>query len=106
MEDVKRGYPSTVIKVSVQEAKARLSTLLAAVEERGEVVVILRNGRPVAELRSAVGARDPFQVHPVLSRVVFREDPVAPLQPGDWLQERTSLLEAEDKGLEDSEDLR
>lgn len=37
------------IEVNVQEAKTRLSQLLADAE-RGEEVVIARNGRPVARL--------------------------------------------------------
>lgn len=42
--------------VNVHEAKTTLSALLAEVEERGEVVLICRNGKPVAELRAYVDA--------------------------------------------------
>lgn len=38
-----------MMQVNVQDAKAQLSKLLAAVE-RGEEVVIARNGRPIARL--------------------------------------------------------
>lgn len=38
-----------MVQVNVQDAKAQLSKLLAAVE-RGEEVVIARNGRPIARL--------------------------------------------------------
>ena len=41
-----------MITVNTHEAKTKLSSLLAAVEERGEAVVICRNGKPVAELRA------------------------------------------------------
>jgi len=37
-----------MITVNTHEAKTTLSTLLAAVEERGENVIICRNGKPVA----------------------------------------------------------
>lgn len=47
------------ITVNVQEAKTRLSELLARVEA-GEDVVIARSGRPVAQLRA---------VNPVPDRV-------------------------------------
>ena len=37
-------------KVNMQQAKTRLSQLVAAAE-RGETVLLCRNGEPVAELR-------------------------------------------------------
>ena len=46
--------------VNVDEAKTRLSALLALVEA-GEEVIIARNGRPVARL-SALPARGPDRV--------------------------------------------
>jgi antitoxin (DNA-binding transcriptional repressor) of toxin-antitoxin stability system len=73
-----------VIRVNTQEAKTRLSALLAAVE-RGEAVVICRNDRPVAELRAIQAfPKDPLAQHPELAGVVFHEDPASPLRPEDW----------------------
>lgn len=40
-----------MMQVNVQDAKAQLSKLLASVE-RGEEVVIARNGRPIARLEA------------------------------------------------------
>src|SRR5215471_2140905 len=37
-----------MLKVNTHEAKVRLSELLAAVEKRGEVVIICRAGRPIS----------------------------------------------------------
>lgn len=73
-----------MVAVNTHEAKTRLSALLALVEEQGEVVLICRNGKPVAELRPLAGSPDPLRVHPELSKVVFREDPSLPLELGDW----------------------
>ena len=73
-----------MIKVNTHEAKTKLSGLLAAVEERGERVLICRNGKPVAELRAVGRARSPLRVDPELSRVEFHEDPMWPLDPEDW----------------------
>src|SRR5437763_13396892 len=42
-----------MIMVNTHEAKSKLSALLAAIEEKGEVVVICRNGKPVAEMKAA-----------------------------------------------------
>lgn len=39
--------------VNVQEAAASFAKLLAAVEEKGETVMICRNGKPVAQIQPA-----------------------------------------------------
>jgi prevent-host-death family protein len=73
-----------MIRVNTHEAKSRLSALLAAVEDSGEVVLICRNGRPVAELRAVRTGRRALSKDPILSRIRFHEDPTAPLDPADW----------------------
>lgn len=73
-----------MVKVNTHEAKTRLSELLAAVETRGEIVILCRAGRPIAEIRPLPRKRDPLRKDPKLSRIVFREDPSAPLSPEDW----------------------
>lgn len=70
--------------VNVHEAKTTLSALLVEVEERGEVVVICRNGRPVAELRRVARAPGRLRPHPVASRIELNEDPARPLDADDW----------------------
>jgi len=68
--------------VSVHEAKAKLSALLAGVERDGERVLICRYGRAVAELvpvRSGKRSR----VAPELRRVVFHGDPTGPTS-AEW----------------------
>jgi prevent-host-death family protein len=72
-----------MIKVNMHEAKTRLSALLAAAEQ-GELVLLCRNGRPVAELRPLPAPIDPLRVDPELSKVEFLDDPMAPLAPEDW----------------------
>ena len=72
-----------MITVNTHEAKTRLSALLERVE-RGEIVLICRNGEPVAELRAVPRVRNPLRQHPVLARIRYREDPVAPLAPEHW----------------------
>ena len=75
-----------MLKVNTHEAKTRLSELLAAVEKRGEVVIVCRAGRPIAELRALHPRRNPFRKHPRLSKIVFCEDDAAPLHPDDWAE--------------------
>ncbi len=75
-----------MITVNTHEAKSQLSALLAAVEDQGEVVVICRHGRPVAELRAAntrtVGP-DPLQLHPELAATILY-DPTEPASEDEW----------------------
>ncbi len=73
-----------MLKVNTHEARTRLSELLAAVETRGEVVILCRAGRPVAEIRRLPKRGNPLRKDPRLSRIAFREDPTAPLQSEDW----------------------
>lgn len=70
--------------VNVHEAKTTLSALLVEVEERGEVVVICRNGRPVAELRRLSPRTSRLEPHPDARHVVLHEDGMAPLGPEEW----------------------
>lgn len=72
------------IRVNMHQAKTSLSQLVQAVEERGETVVVCRNGRPVARLVPHTGElRDHFRRDPRLAGVLL-EDPTAPLPPEAW----------------------
>lgn len=74
-----------MLTVNTHEAKTRLSALIAAIEQRGETVLICRNGTPVAELRapSASSAVDPLRQHPELAgRILY--DPTEPATAEDW----------------------
>jgi antitoxin (DNA-binding transcriptional repressor) of toxin-antitoxin stability system len=70
--------------VNVHEAKSTLSALLVEVEERGETVLICRNGKPVAELRAVSPRRGRCATRPDLAAITFLEDPAAPLDPTEW----------------------
>ena len=73
-----------MIPVNTHEAKTTLSTLLAAVEEKGENVLICRNGKPVARLVPAsTGSVDHFRTDPRLAGK-FLEDPVAGVPEEAW----------------------
>lgn len=68
--------------VNTHEAKTHLSRMLEEVEA-GEVYVISRNGKPIAELRKR---RQPKRTHadPVLSRIHLDFDPVEELSADEW----------------------
>ena len=78
-----------MITVNTHEAKSQLSALLAAVEDRGEVVLICRHGKPVAELRAAhdrMSSPDPLQMHPELAAAILY-DPTEPASDDEWPSE-------------------
>ncbi len=72
-----------MIKVNIHEAKTNLSALLAAVEKKGEMVRICRDGKPVAELRAVKPSKNPLKTNPKL-KVKFKADPMLPLDEEDW----------------------
>ena len=69
-------------QVSIHEAKAKLSALIAQVERLGEKVTICRYGRPVAELVPVRhGSRT--RVDPELSQVTVKGDLTEPTED-EW----------------------
>jgi prevent-host-death family protein len=63
-----------MITVSVHEAKANLSTLLRAVEQRGERVIILKHGVAIAEIIPLPHEKR-TQVHPELKDIKILYNP-------------------------------
>jgi prevent-host-death family protein len=76
-----------MIAVNMHEAKTRLSELVKAVEERNEVVILCRNGREVAEIRSRTKRRKVRDLTPdPRFRVEFSPGyhPTEPLAQDEW----------------------
>lgn len=75
--------------VNVQEAAASFPTLLAAVEEKGETVVICREGKPIAELKAAAQHPkvDRLKPNPDLKPIAINYDPTEPLSEDEWPSE-------------------
>ncbi len=71
------------MRVSVTEAKARLSALIDRAVA-GEEIVITRHGRPVAKLVAADALREPRKLGLLKGRVRISPDFDAPL-PADLL---------------------
>ncbi len=63
--------------------------LLAAVEERGEIVLICRDGKPVAELKAPPPTFERLKPHPDLKPlwVATDFDPTAPATGDEWPEE-------------------
>jgi len=75
----------SMITVNTHQAKSQLSKLLAAVEEEGEVVLICRSGKPVAEMKAVKPAHDRLKADRAL-KVRFGRGfhPTEPATEEDW----------------------
>jgi antitoxin (DNA-binding transcriptional repressor) of toxin-antitoxin stability system len=69
--------------VNIHETKTHLSTLLKEIEEKGERVVICRNGKPVADL-SPHKPSSRLAQDSVLSETQINYDPTEPASEADW----------------------
>jgi prevent-host-death family protein len=81
-----------MITVNMHEAKSRLSELVKAVETGGEIVILQRNGIPVAEIRALSSAapldRTRIAPDPTLQvELVHGYDPAEPLTEDEWPSE-------------------
>lgn len=66
--------------VNEHEAKTKLSRLLDAVE-RGEEVVIVRAGRPIADLRPHAPRRRPLVIGGLADQIVYDDDDFDKVDP-------------------------
>ena len=69
--------------INMHEAKTRLSKVVEEITRTGEVYLLCRNGKPVAELRAYSPPENILEVDPALA-VEFLEDPTRPMDPGEW----------------------
>lgn len=80
-----------MITANMHEAKSRLSELVKAVEETGEIVILQRNGKPVAEIRPYVPRkriRRDLTPDPALRPMLAPGyDPAEPLTEDEWPQD-------------------
>ena len=72
-----------MISINIYEAKTQLSRLVAAVETRGETVVLCRNGTPVANIVPH-RKESTLEPDPELRGARYVGDPTAPLGVKDW----------------------
>ena len=76
-----------LITIDTEEVGSLIGHLLREVEEGGQLIRILRDGRVVAEIRPAKRSIDPLRQHAELIGVKFNADPTAPLEDDDWPSE-------------------
>ena len=69
--------------IQASEFKAKCLALMDEVAETGKILVVTKNGRPVAELHPYSGKRiaSPFGLH---KSVQIRGDIVEPVASDDW----------------------
>lgn len=77
-----------MITVNMHEAKSRLSELVKAVEEKNEVVILCRHGKPVAEITTPTQPFvDRLTPDPALKPIAINYDPTEPLTEDEWPSE-------------------
>jgi prevent-host-death family protein len=80
-----------MITVNMHEAKTRLSALVKAVEELGEIVILQRAGKPVARILPAEPAgsirRDLTPDPRFAVQLAAGYDPAEPLAEDEWPEE-------------------
>lgn len=72
--------------LNIHETKTHLSALLVEVEEKGETLLICRNGKPIADLVPHK-SRSRLTPHPSLSKIKIKYDPTEPLSADEWPEE-------------------
>ena len=73
--------------ISIYQAKAHLSRLIAEVRRTGKPITICRNREPVVDLVVHREPRDLLRQDPSLKGAVFHCDPCAPVDREDWPDE-------------------
>ena len=77
-----------MITANMHDAKSRLSALVKAAEQTGEIAILQRNGKPVAEIRPHVPnqrIRRDLRPDPALRPILAPGyDPAEPLTPEEW----------------------
>lgn len=69
--------------LNIHEAKTNLSSILLAVEQKGETFLICRNGKPIAELIPHKKINR-LAYHPSLSKIQINYNPVEDVSPQEW----------------------
>jgi antitoxin (DNA-binding transcriptional repressor) of toxin-antitoxin stability system len=74
-----------MITVNTHEAKSNLSKLLAAIEGQGEIVLICRNGKPIAEMKAVHVSPTRLTAEPTLKATLAPGfDPTEQATQEDW----------------------
>lgn len=76
----------SIQRLNIHEAKTKLSAVLMQIEKTGKSVVICRNGKPVAELRSFKPHKEGHRLgtHPVMGKIRIGYDPIDDLSDDEW----------------------
>ncbi|MBU0676929.1 MAG: type II toxin-antitoxin system prevent-host-death family antitoxin [Verrucomicrobia bacterium] len=72
--------------LNIHEAKTKLSAVLAEIEQTGEVYLICRNGKPIADLVPHQRP-DRLKTHPMVRDVRIKYDPTEPATEDEWPEE-------------------
>ncbi len=69
--------------LSIYEAESGFSSVLAEIEEKGEIFIICRDGEPIADLIPHK-RKSRLTPHPVMSSIKINYDPTETLSRDEW----------------------
>ena len=72
-----------MIALNIHETKTHLSAILAKVEKEGEIAVICRHGKPIADIVPHI-RQNRSEPHPVMRKIKVDYDPTEPLSVDEW----------------------
>ncbi len=72
--------------ITINEIDLNISSALNEIEEKGEIFIICRNGKPIANLTPHV-RKNRLNPHPVMSAIKIKYDPTETLSPDEWPEE-------------------
>ena len=70
--------------INISDAKAHLSALVSEIEKTGNMVVICKNGKAVADLVPHGRRRSRLSPHNIMKDISICYDPTEPLSEDEW----------------------
>ncbi|MDM8554552.1 type II toxin-antitoxin system Phd/YefM family antitoxin [Desulfococcaceae bacterium HSG7] len=72
--------------ISINKFDSNFSSALTEIEEKGEIFIIYRNGKPIANLIPHT-RKNRLNPHPVMSAIKINYDPTETLSRDEWPEE-------------------
>jgi len=72
--------------LNIHEAGIRFPLLLTEIEQNGEMFVICRDGKPIADMIPH-SQKKRTRLHPIMSRINIKYDPTETLTSEEWSEE-------------------
>jgi len=74
-------------RVSIYEAKGKLTRLVREVQQTGEGITVTKHGTPAVDIVPHEVKKSTLKPHPALKGARYDGDPCAPVSDADWPKE-------------------